>query len=78
MEFGIEIWAILINEKRETTNDGRNRITKSRKNQNSSRKGNVLKLWNIGIIYHQIGGDKRKKLKRIFQEKEKASLNQTI
>ena len=37
MEFGIEKCAML-NEKRETTHDGRNGTTKSRKNQNARRK----------------------------------------
>ena len=33
MEFGIEKWAMLIMRCGETTNDGRNRTTKSRKNR---------------------------------------------
>ena len=41
------------NEKREMTNDGRNRTSKSRKNKNSQRKGNLQILGNIGIGHQQ-------------------------
>ena len=36
------------NEKRETKHDGQNEITKSRKNENAQRKGNLQILENIG------------------------------
>ena len=48
IEFGIENCAMLMKKKREMTHDKRNRITKSRKNQNARRKGNLLILGNIG------------------------------
>ena len=41
------------NEKRKTTNDGRNGNTKSRKNQNHRRRWNLQILGNIGSGYHQ-------------------------
>ena len=40
-------------EKWKTTNDGRNRTTKTRKNQNTRRKGNLEISGNIGNGYHQ-------------------------
>ena len=52
------------NEKRETTRDGRNKTTKSRKNQNAWRKGSLKILGNIGSGHHQTCGDKRKNEKR--------------
>ena len=48
-------------EKWKTTNDGRNRTTKSRKNQNAKRKENLEILGNIGSGHHQTCGDGRKK-----------------
>ena len=60
MEFGIEKYAILIIKRGKTTNDGRNRTTKSRKNQNAWRKGNLQIRGNIGSGRHQTCGDERK------------------
>ena len=40
------------NEKRKTTHDGRNRTTKSRKNQNARRKGNLQIFGNVGSGNH--------------------------
>ena len=51
------------NEKRKTTNDGRNRTIKSRKNQNTRTKGNLQVLGNTGSGPHQTSGDERKKIK---------------
>ena len=48
------------NEKRKTTFDERNRTTKSRKNQNAWRKGNLQILGNTGSGHHQINGDEGK------------------
>ena len=59
------------------TNYGRNSTTKSRKNQNARKKGNLQILGNIGNGHHQTNRDERKKLKRIPQEKEKTTRNQT-
>ena len=47
------------NEKRKMTNDGRNRTTKSRKNQNAWRKVILQVLGNIGSEHCQTGGDER-------------------
>ena len=47
------------NEKRETTYDGRNRTTKSRKDQDVRRKGNLQVLGNIGSGHHQTYEDER-------------------
>ena len=41
-------------------NDGRNRNTKSRKNQNAGRKGNLQILASIGSRHHHISEDERK------------------
>ena len=63
-------------EQRKTINDGRNRTTKSRKNQNSQRKVNLQILGDIGSGHHQTCGDERKKLnkkKRIPQENKKTT-----
>ena len=63
------------NEKRKTTNAGRNRTTKLRKNQNAWRKGNLQVLGNIGSGHHQTSQDERKKKskKSISGEREKYS-----
>ena len=65
------------NEKRETTNDGRNRTTKSRKNQNAQRKGNLQILGNIGSEHNLKCGNERKKFPKIHQVNEKTTRNQT-
>ena len=53
------------NEKWKTTNKGKNRTTKSRKNQNAQRTGKLKILGNAG------SGDERKKLeKNISGERE--------
>ena len=65
------------NENQETTYNGRNRMTKSRKNQIARRKGNLEILWNIGSRHQQTSGDERKHLKRISLENEKATRNKT-
>ena len=51
-------------EKREMTNDGSNRTTKSRKNQNAQRKGNLRLFGNIKNRHHQTIRDERKKLRK--------------
>ena len=67
------------NVKRKTTNNGRNRITKSRKNQNVRRKGNLQVLGNIRSGHHQTSGDERKKLKKsISGERENYSKPNSI
>ena len=48
------------NEKQQTTPDGPNGTTKSRKNQNTRRKGNLQILRDIGSWHHQTSGDERK------------------
>ena len=65
------------NEKREKTNVVRYKIIKSRKNQNAQRNGNLQVLVNIESRHHDISGDERKKLKRVSQENEKTTQNQT-
>ena len=55
------------NEKRKTANDGRNRTTKLRKNQNARRKGNLQIHGNIGCGHHQTSGDERKKKQKNIQ-----------
>ena len=52
------------NEKCKTTLDRKNRTTKSRKNQNAQRKGNVKILGNTESGHHQTSGDERKIKKR--------------
>ena len=51
------------NEKRETTRDRQNGTSKSRKNQNAWRKGNLQILENTGSEHHQTSRDDRKILK---------------
>ena len=51
IEFGIENYHAN-NEKRKTANDGRNRTTKSRKNQNARRNGNLQIIGNTGRGHH--------------------------
>ena len=51
-------------EKQQTTHYRRNRITKSRKDQNVRRKGKVQIVVNTGSGHHQISGDERKNYKR--------------
>ena len=58
-------------EKRETTQDGRNWTTKSRKNLNSRRKRNSQILGNIGSSNHQTSGDERKNQNEYLEEREK-------
>ena len=53
-------------EKRKTTNDEGNGTTKSRKNQNAPRKGNLQILGNIGSGHNQTSRDERKKLKKEY------------
>ena len=66
------------NEKRETANDGRNRTTKSRKNQNARKKGTFNYLGILeGDTIKQVE-IKEKTLKRIPQENEKTARNQII
>ena len=65
-------------EKQETIYDGGNRTTKSRQNQNAHGKENLQILGNVGSGHHQTSGDERKNSKRISQEKEKTTRNQTI
>ena len=76
---GICYWKMcpVTNEKQKMTNNRRNRITQSRKNQNPQRKGKLQILWNIGSGHHETCGDKRKK-NWIHQENEKTCRNQTI
>ena len=52
MEFGIEKLCYANDEKRKTTAGGRNRTTKSRKNRNTWKKGNIQVLGNIGSGYY--------------------------
>ena len=52
MEFIIKNYAILVMKKGKKTNNGRNRIVKSEKNQNTWRKGKLQVLGNIGIGHH--------------------------
>ena len=56
------------------TNNGRNRTARSRKNQNTWRKGKLQVLENVGSGQHQISGDKRKNNKRLPQTTEKKLL----
>ena len=48
------------NEKWKKTNNGRNRTTKSGKNQNDQRKGNLQVIGNIGSGHYRTSGDERK------------------
>ena len=68
MGFGIKMYYTCV-DLQKTTNDGRNRTTKSRKSQNSLRKGNLQVLRNIGSGHHQASRDERKKT--VFQAIEK-------
>ena len=54
-----------------TTNNGRNRTSKSRKIQMSWRKGDLHILWDIGSEHHQTCGEERKIFLKISQEYEK-------
>ena len=63
------------NEKREKTNNGRNITTKSRKHQNTRRKGNLRILGNIESEYRQTSGDERKKLKKSISGERETKLN---
>ena len=66
-------------KKRKITNDGRNRTTIWRKNQNTYSKGNGWVLGNIGSGHHQTSEDERKKhLWKVSQKKEKTTRKQTI
>ena len=65
-------------EKRETTHDGKNKTTLSRKNRNAQRKEHLQILGNIGSGHHQTRGDERKNWKGVSQENEKATWNRTI
>ena len=64
MEFSIEKCTMLI-MKRKNIDNGRNRTTKSRKNQKARRKGNLQVLGNIGSGHSQTSGDERKNNKRV-------------
>ena len=66
------------NEKWKTTIEGSNRTTKSKKNQNARRKGNLQILENIESKYHQTTRDERKieNKKRTSQENEIMTRNQ--
>ena len=55
-----------VNKKKRKTHDGGNRPTKSRKNQNSRRKGNLQAHGNSGSGYNQTSGDERKKIKKEY------------
>ena len=75
MEFVIEKFVHANKVKQKTANNGRNRTTKSRKNQNALRKENLKIFGNIesGHLKHS-----RKNLKSIVQDNEKSIQNQTI
>ena len=77
MEFGIEKKGLANNEKLEFTNDGRNRTTKSRKNRNARRKGNLKILGNIESGYYQTSRDEGKNF-LIPQENKITTRNQNI
>ena len=66
------------NEKGKRTNNGRNKTGKSRKNQNTRRKGNLLVPGNIESGHHQTSGDERKNIKRVSLTNEKTSRNQAL
>ena len=55
------------NETRKTKNDGRNRTTKSRKNQNTWREKNLYILKNIEIWLHLTSGDERRIYKQYLR-----------
>ena len=78
MEFSIEKCTIIImrSGKRQMTEG----IEQSRqeKNQNTQRKGNLQFLGNIGRGHHPASGDERKDSKRVPQENEKTTQNQTV
>ena len=59
------------NQKRERTDNGRNRTVKSRKNQNAWRKGNLRVLRNIESSHHQTSGDERKNKKEYLRQTSK-------
>ena len=54
-------------------NNGRNKIAKSRKNQNARREGNLQIVEDIGSGHHQRSKDEIKDNKRIPQKNEKIS-----
>ena len=79
MEFGKEKYAMLI-MKSGKRHDRRNGTNKLKENQNARRKGNLQILGNIGSEHHQSSGDekkKKKKIKRVSQENEKTTRNET-
>ena len=61
------------NEKQKTANDGRNRTTKSRQNQNAQRKGNFKISRNIESRHHQTCGDERIFFKKNTLRKRKST-----
>ena len=64
------------NEKRKTTNDRRNGTTKSTKNQNARRKGNLQILENMGSRHHQTSSDEKKI--KVSQENKKKTKNKLL
>ena len=66
------------NEQRKTTNDGRNRTTKSWPIQNARRKGNLQLLKYIRGRHYQTRRNERKKKLKVSEEKEKITINQFI
>ena len=68
------------NEKQITINEGKNWTTKSRKNQNARKKGNLRILGNIWSGHHQTRGNERKKKKEYLKrtKKKRFKINQHI
>ena len=64
------------NGTRETTHDGRNQTTKSSKNQNARRKGNLQILGYLGGLTPSDKGRRKKKLKRSISEKPESYARQ--
>ena len=78
MGFGKETICHANNEKRKTTNNGRNRTTKSRQNQNRLGKKrnlkNTRKYWKRNTVKHAEGWNKKKNRKKsILGERENYS-----
>ena len=65
-------------EKRETTYEGRIRITKVRKDKNPRRKAKLQIFDKNRSGHHQTCRDERRKLKRVSQENEETKLRRSL
>ena len=66
------------NERRKITINAMNKTTKSRKNQNAWRKGNLQLVGKVGTGHHQTSEDERNSFKNILDERENYSKVKSI